>query len=324
MNYICYINKYIHSAASGHVQSARVGPHNYVWFLQEDHGPTRMLASCEVLWNQRTECGRWRPRNWSAKLSTKLGHGRYPKQVDVLVEEQVTSEANWPAIVVTQQAGSRVEQNGLVVAINRSAADVDDTGHNLELSPSHGAVVVSIENRQVDAVPFPGDGLTMSMVQPRMAFQLQANPGAGCSQTVQKWSLVMPLLDGFLQRRGNLRQVSKHNDTIRKPLSSMVVNKRESHVCIVRKPPGISFFSNIWALIQLANSPASCCAVEAWEVNQSASILPKIESWHGLWASPACVVNMLKIGCVHAPQVSSSSEVVKSVVHTWASKVLFR
>ena len=69
---------------------------------------------------------------------------------------------------------------------------------------------------------------------------------------------------------------------MRDPLSSVVEVKRESHAYKIKIPPGISFFSNIWALIQQANSRASCYAMESWEVNQISSNLPKNEPWHGV------------------------------------------
>ena len=62
------------------------------------------------------------------------------------------------------------------MAFNRRAANVKDTGHDLIFRPNDGAVIVAIENRQLDSVPVPRYGLAVAVVQPWMAFQLQTNP----------------------------------------------------------------------------------------------------------------------------------------------------
>ena len=86
-----------------------------------------------------------------------------------------------------------------------------DAGHDLVLRPSDGAVIEAIEDRELNAVPIPRDGLTVAVVQPWMTFQLQTNPRTCGSQPIQPWALVMPLLDHILQSRLDLRQVTEHN-----------------------------------------------------------------------------------------------------------------
>ena len=89
----------------------------------------------------------WRPWKRSSIFWAECGHWGRPDQVDVLIKGPITSEASGPAAIITQEACSGVEQNGLVVALNRRTANVKDTGHDLVLRPSDGAVIVAIKNR---------------------------------------------------------------------------------------------------------------------------------------------------------------------------------